>query len=452
MTVPFFQHQLENIKEDRKKFGIFKGTGSGKTRIGVALAKGFTLVICPKTQSLDGTWSREWVSQGKNLGDLQIISYDQFKIRYKVSPWNVTGNKRPQTVILDEAHKASGVQPYTKQIANVKYPRTSQLFVDILGFTKFMQPERVYPVTATPDAEPMKVFALAQILGCDWDFFKFRDLFYFEKKAKPGQKREGLFFVNRTEANKKLMGELINRIGWTGRLEDWNDVPPQIWKPHVCGITKEQLAEIPKMRLDYPDPRVLTGKIHKIEQGISEGWVVGDDGRRELVSKYIKETKIEAIEKYFNEFKKIIVFAKYTDQIELYKNYFEKKGIKVFVLNGKTKDKVRATITQDAEATEECIFIAQSSVSAGWELPRFKAVIFASLNHSFIDYDQALGRVQRANNIKVNTYIFLLSGVADEKVKKTIDAKMSFSEAKFAKVYGYAITGIKSKEYEKIGS
>ena len=440
--VPFFQHQLDNIKEDRKKFGIFKGTGSGKTRIACALARGFTLVICPKTQSLDGTWTREWEAQGKDGSMLQVISYDQFKIAYKKGEWEVTGNKRPQTVILDEAHKASGVQPYTKQINKVKHPKTSQLFIDLWSYLRFMQPERIYPVTATPDAEPMKVFALAQLLGCDWDFFKFREQFYFEKKGKPH--REGLFFVSRTIENKKLQGELVNRIGWTGRLEDWFDVPPQIFKVHSCELTGEQLRAGSYLRLQYPDPRVLTGKIHKVEQGISEE-IIREDGKTMIAEKRVKQTKTEAIEKYLDEFKKIIVFAKYTEQIIMYKEHFEKKGIKVFVLNGKTKDKVRETITFDAEKEETCIFLAQSAISAGWELPRFKAVIFASLNHSFIDYDQALGRVQRANNIKVNTYIFLIAGKADQKVKETIDKKLSFSEAKFAKRYGEEITGIKPK-------
>lgn len=305
-----------------------------------------------------------------------------------------------------------------------------------------MQPERIYPVTATPDAEPMKVFALAQLLGCNWDYFKFRGMFYFEKKGKSG--REGLFFVVRSELNKKRMGELVNRIGWTGRLEDWFDVPPQMFKTHLCGLTREQLSEIPELRLKYPDPRVLTGKIHKLEQGVSEEYI-REDGKLVIADKFIKQTKTEAIEKYLDEFGRILVFAKYTSQLMLYKEHFEKKGIKVFLLNGKTKNKIRATVTDDAEKEEKCIFLAQSSVSAGWELPKFKAVIFASLNHSFIDYDQALGRVQRANNIKVNTYIFLIAGKADEKVKDTIDAKMSFSEAKFAKKYGAEITGIKER-------
>lgn len=426
--VPFFQHQLDNIKEDRKKFGIFKGTGSGKTRIACALARGFTLVICPKTQSLDGTWTREWEAQGKNISDLMIISKEQFKIKLKKhGTAAVCDGRLPQTVIIDEAHTVCGVTPHTRQKNYVKFPKTSQIYAAVRYYLDQVQPERIYPVTATPDAEPMKVYALACILGCNWDFFKFRDKFYFEKT---GRGRH-IYMPIRTKQNKEILGQLVRNLGWVGRLQDWFDVPEQTFKSHLCEITNEQQQTFKELKMLYPDPMVLAGKVHKLEQGLFEG-------------EYVKETKVDVLDQYQREFGKIVVFAKYTDQIMLYKNHFEKKKIKVFVLNGQTKDKDRETITERAEASEECVFIAQSSVSAGWELPTFPAMIFASLDHSFINYDQAIGRIQRTNNIKKNIYIFLLAGLVDMRVKDVVDKKLSFSEAKFAAEYGEEISNQKS--------
>lgn len=436
MTVPLFKHQKDIIDYDPKKTGLFLGTGSGKTRTAVALAKGLTLVICPKTQALDNTWTNEWDLQCKNPGDLVIISKEQFKIKLKKGELD---DFLPETVIIDEAHTVSGVTPYTRQKNYIKYPKTSQVYADVKNWISKVNPERLYLLTATPDAEPMKVYALAQILGANWDFFKFRDIFYFEQTGR------GRTFYKpwRSTQNKELLGKMIKQLGYTGRLQDWFDVPDQTFKVHLCGTTSEQEQVFQDLKELYPDPLVLTGKVHQLEQGcVSHDKFDGE--KKVKVIQYVAETKIEALERYQHEFGRIVVFAKYTAQINLYQKHFTKNGIKVFVLNGQIKDKDREQLTKLAELSSECVFIAQSSVSAGWELPSFPAMIFASLDHSFINYDQAIGRIQRANNIKKNIYIFLVAGIADKRVKKVVDEKLNFSEAKFAKEYGEEV--LKSKK------
>ena len=419
MSVPFFQHQKDIIVEDKKRFGLFLGTGSGKTRTAVALAKGPTLVICPKTQMLDGTWSNEWDRQEKD-NVLIVLSFEQFK--KALVDRSLYLMIMPETVIIDEAHKAAGATPYTRQKKYVKYPKTSQIFELLVKYLGEIQPKRVYPVTATPDAEPMKVWALATILGCNWDFFKFRDTFYFEKTVRG----RILYMVNASKQNKELLATLVRRIGYVGRLNDWFDVPEQVWKEHVCGVSQAQQEKYEELQLLYPDPMVQVGKIHKLEQGLFEG-------------DYVTETKLQVIEQYQKEFKKILIFAKYTDQINLYDRYFKKLGVKTYVLNGKTKNEVRKDMTKLADMEEEAVFISQSSVSAGWELPNFPCLIFASVSPSFVDFDQAIGRIQRVNNIKSNVYIFLLAGPVDKRAKMIIDRKQSFSEAKFAAEFGKEI-------------
>jgi hypothetical protein len=60
-------------------------------------------------------------------------------------------------------------------------------------------------------------------------------------------------------------------------------------------------------------------------------------------------------------------------------------------------------------------------------------MIFASRTYSFVDYDQALGRIQRVNNIKHNLYISLVvkDGV-DEAVDKALAGKQDFNERLYA--------------------
>lgn len=433
--VPFFNHQKQIIDYDPKKTGLFLGTGSGKTRTATALAKGLTLVICPKTQALDGTWTREWQAQEKDSNLLRIISKEQFKIKLKKGELD---GFVPETVIIDECHTVSGVTPYTRQKNYIKYPKTSQIYQDVKDWVTKIKPQRLYLLTATPDAEPMKVYALATILGANWDFFKFRAQFYFEQTG-----RGRIFYKPwRSQQNKELLGKMIKSLGYTGRLQDWFDVPEQTFKVHHCGVTSEQESVFQDLKEIYPDPLILAGKVHQLEQGcVSHDVFNGEKKIKEI--QYTTETKIEALEQYQYEFGRIVVFAKYTAQINLYQKHFTKKGIKVFVLNGQTKDKDREQLTKLAETTDECVFIAQNSVSAGWELPSFPCMIFASLDHSFINYDQAIGRIQRVKNIKKNLYIFLIAGITDTRVKKVVNEKLNFSEAKFAKEFGKEIMSSK---------
>ena len=129
----------------------------------------------------------------------------------------------------------------------------------------------------------------------------------------------------------------------------------------------------------------------------------------------------------------MVVFAKYRAQIEQIRSECDGAGYKTLVLTGDTKD--RGTLLAEANKAPECIFIAQAQISAGWELPEYPVMIFASRTYSFVDYDQALGRIQRANNIKKNLYINLVvrNGI-DEAVDEALENKQDFHERIFAGV------------------
>ena len=88
-----------------------------------------------------------------------------------------------------------------------------------------------------------------------------------------------------------------------------------------------------------------------------------------------------------------------------------------------------------AESLEECIVIAQTSISAGYELPSFPCVIYASKSYRYVDYEQSLGRVLRANALKKNLYIHLVveDGV-DEACHDTIMSGQDFQEKVMAKI------------------
>lgn len=414
-----YAHQNEVVTErdrsDRLRFGNWRGTGSGKTRTTVAIAEGMTVVICPKTQADEKIWQKEWLFQQRDPAMLRVWSKEQFKKQMKIDPNQIGGIFGCDTLIIDEAHTVAGVQPTTRQKNYVKYPKTSQIYVAVKTYIEMYQPKRIHPLTATPAPNPLAVYALGTLLGLSWDYFKFRDTFYIEKKIRG----RDLWLVNKSKANKELLARTLQSIGYVGRLQDWFDVPDQLDHDHYVGTTADQEKAFRELRLLYPDPLVQAGKRQMLEQGLFEGTLVA-------------ENKIEAIEYYLEQFDKIVVFARYTDQIKMYENHFKRKtSYETLTLTGATKDR-KATI-EKANKAERCVFIAQCQISAGWELPDFPCMIFASMNYSFVDFDQAKGRILRANNLKKNLYVYLIAGDGDEKVRKVVSGKQDFSEAMYAK-------------------
>lgn len=158
-----YSHQEKIVAEDKKKTGIFLGTGSGKTRIALMLAKGNTLVICPKTQRDDKNWEREYAKLGLAYS-LTVKSKEDFK---KIAPTYVA---RFNTIIIDEAHTCLGVSPTMKYVKRVQVPKTSQIFEEIDKFITKTQPERLYLVTATIIRSPLTVWAASKLLGHIIDF------------------------------------------------------------------------------------------------------------------------------------------------------------------------------------------------------------------------------------------------------------------------------------------
>lgn len=407
-----FDHQKKIVDEDRTKTGLWLGTGSGKTRIALHLAKGKVLIICPKTQKEDGNWERELKEIGLDK-DITTISKETFR-----RDAHLLG--KFDTVIVDEAHTVLGVTPYTRSRNKVTIPKTSQLYEALYDFIQRTQPNRIYLVTATIMKSPMTVWAAGKILGKDWNFYKFRDMFYFSKRI---SMRE-IYLPKNSDNHKELLAKFAKHIGYTGRLDDYFDVPEQIFLDVYIELTEEQKTKIKESKFDYPETITRVGKIHEIENGILNGDEFSE-------TKVFKNNKIEKILDYAYEYPKMVVFARFTEQINQIASALKEEGYKVLILNGETKD--RGTLLKEVNNSEQCVLVCQSSISSGWEVPGYPLVVFASRTYSFVDYDQALGRVQRSKNIKKNIYINLIvKGKTDEAVHKSLLNKQDFNERLFA--------------------
>lgn len=413
--IELFQHQREIIKDNKLRTGLFLGTGSGKTLTALSLSEGKTLVIAPKTVRDDETWQKDKEKLGKDLY-ITVISKEDFRLG------KFDSHQHYDTIIGDEAHFLSGVLPDTRQKHYRPIPKTSKVFEKLYQFIKQQNPKRFYLLTATPTRSAMCVWGLAVLLGHNVDFFKFRDRFYVRIKK---DYRE-FFMPKKDKATKELLGAMVRKIGYTGRLEDYHDVPEQNYKKHVVELTKEQIKRLKEIEIEFPDPLVMSLKKHCVENGVLNG---DEFSPPEL----IKDNKIGAIKDYAIQFPKFVIFARYTKQIEKIKDAL-KDDYKVLTLTGATKN--RQDVLYEANNSDECIIIIQSQISAGYELPTFPVMIFASLDYSVVNKIQSEGRIQRINNVKKNLYITLVAkGGVDEAVYKSIENKEDFANHIYLKQY-----------------
>lgn len=414
-----YVHQKNIIKDDPKKTGLFLGTGSGKTLTALLLAREYIIVVCPKTQKEDRTWERqaEKIPVGmRGWKDIKVFSKEEFRRDWQDLADKIGRDGAHFTLIVDEAHTCLGATPNVRYVKKQPVPKTSQIFEALKGFCDQVNPGRLYLCTATIVKSPMTVWAAGIILGKKWNWYEWRDAYY-TKLPMPGRE---VWQPKKDTATKERLAAAVKRIGYTGRLQDWFDVPAQTFKTIHVELTEKQKARIRELELEYPDPIVLVGKKHQVENGVLAG-------NEFAPSEHFENQKIEKIVDLALEFPKMIVFAKYTAQIEQIATILKSSGKKVFTLTGDTKN--RGEVILEALTCEDYVFVCQSQISAGWELKNCPVIVFASKTYSFVDYDQALGRIQRADNIKRNLYINLVvKGGVDDAIEKCVDNKCDFNE------------------------
>ena len=416
--IPLYDHQKRIIEENKLKCGLFMGTGAAKTRTALHLAEGKTLIICPKQQREDKTWQRNAEKFDIKI-DMAVISKEDLRSTWEILP-------AYDTVIIDECHNNFGVSPETRQRHGVQIPRTSQIFEATLCYLKKFPPKRLYLCSATPVGKPMNMWAIATILGEKWNFFDFRNKYYYEVRM--GQRR--IWLPRKDEVTKERLAMLVKRFGYTGGLNDFFDVPEQTHREVQIELTESQKKALKELSLNEADPLVKRARARTIENGVLYGKKVEAISDREDVMSsntvIFPSKKVDYILERAIEFPKLLIFANYTAQIHEIARILREEGYTVSTLTGSTKD--RTTLIEDAEKSKEHIVIAQSSISSGYELPSFPCVIYASKSWRYVDYEQSLGRVLRSNHLKKNLYIHLIVKGCDSDCHKAIMSGQDFQE------------------------
>jgi superfamily II DNA or RNA helicase len=407
-------HQQKIISKKKNKLGLFFDTGAGKTYTSLwslkELKREYVLIVCPKI--VHSKWIEDITTLFGSLYETSVIqegrasrvytegtqyfvmTKEYFRDKW-IPEWEIDG------VIFDEAHF----------VASPSSKMTKKLYGFVSRFSE--EALSVYLLTATPYlSTPWNVYTLGRLLGKEWGYKSFeKEMFYqidigsrYIQKPKP-------------DAPQRLM-PYLKQTGVFVRIEDVvEDLPPQ--KINIVGLeqTKEQKNAIENESTVEALARIT--KLHQIENGYISASVLEARSIKDL-----PHTKLKWIVDYTDKNNYCAIICRYKHQMYTYQKELESRGHKVYVLNGETKN--RDKLLEDVRKTNKGIIIIQAMVSEGYELPEIEHVVFASMDWSYKNYIQMMGRFLRVNKPTPTQYHILCSGKIDNRVYDSMQLKRDF--------------------------
>ncbi len=291
----------------------------------------------------------------------------------------------PTAIVVDEADAMAS----PLFVAKLRSKRTEKLY----NYVMSNPGAHVLLLTATPvRSTPWNMHTLLVLARIkppeSWK--KYREL-YFELTFKPFLPRPAYFPKPGWQV---MMQDLINRYCRVALMSDLVDLPEETHE--IINLPKPDYEKNPEW-----EPMAQFVADHRLEQ----------------------HGKGDEIKRLSKGYRKVVVVAHYREQIdELHKELSKERS--VFVLDGRTGDPQEVILA--AEANPECYFIIQASVGAGFELPSFAVMIFASQGYSVRNKIQMMGRIKRINALKPTKYFYLHAGRCDKMIYKSIEAGLDF--------------------------
>lgn len=252
-------------------------------------------------------------------------------------------------------------------------------------------------LTATPvRSTPWNLHTLLCYLGRYIDFKEWREKYFYLDKP---------FYMNRPA--------YFARPGWQKMMQEVID------EHATVALMKDMVSEL-------PPETYMTVTIKAPNYEKNEEW----EASKQFVEDHLLEQagKVKEIKKLATGYRKVVVVAHYREQIDDLQKQLSKER-ETFVLDGRTRD-VAGTIAA-AEASDECYFIIQSSVGAGFEIPSFSCMVFASQSYSVRNFVQMKARIRRINALKPVIYFNLLGGRCDKMVYDSIQLGKDFVPSEY---------------------
>jgi len=179
-------------------------------------------------------------------------------------------------------------------------------------------------------------------------------------------------------------------------------------------------------------PTVLT-KLLRLQQ-LTGGFLRPDESAR---PEHVNSAKLDALMDIVDDYvicegRKLVVFARFTAEIDLISKALKERGIRFGCLDGRTpvseRDRLVAEFQNDPGMK---VFVAQiQTAGLGITLHAASTEVFYSLDFNYASYTQALARIHRVGQHHPCTYIHLLvENTVDEKVLASLRKKDDIARA-----------------------
>lgn len=389
-----YRHQEAFKKSNPDKALLVWEGGTGKT-VGACewLKQGRdqdALVVCPKR--ICSKWEAELEKWG---AEATVMSKEQFK-KLPQREWSAK--------VIDEADEFASPL-FTKG--------RSQLATALYNQTKAYPDTPTLLLTATPiRSNPYNLHTLLCYMGKYIDWRSWRD-HYFNLEQRP-------YLPHPTWLPKK---------GWQKGIRQDLEMYGEIV------LLKDCIDDLPASTEEVIKIKP-TGKFKKDVEWIEPMKIFVEKHKWEHQNAYKKILEIG------KEYRKILVVAHYTDDVELLKEKLSKDRT-TFAVDGRLKgtDQEKILLEANSEDCEECFLIVQASLGAGFDADTFSCVVFSTMSFKARDHVQMKYRVRRIHNLHPVKYIYLIGGKSSQSVYDTIMKGKDFIPSE----YGYA-TGTTTKK------
>lgn len=363
-------HQIKFAKGYKDKDLLVHEGGSGKTICAtVWLHDGRqdnALVVVPK--KIIRKWQetlKDWKVQAS------VVSKETFK-KMPLTEWSA--------LVIDEADE------YASPLFIAK--KRSQLSTKLYEYVKMFPNTPILLLTATPiRSNPANLHSLLTFIGKYIDWKKWQAEFY-ELQYLPFLPRPAYMPKNNW---RERMRPILEKYANIVLLKDCVDLP---------SVTEEEiLVKTPKYVKKLEDKRFFDE--HRWEQ----------------------QNKAKEVIAIGKEFRKVLVVAYYREQIDQLQKALSKDR-ETFVIHGGIKD--QEAVIEAATKSDECYFICQASIGAGFDADTFSCVVFVSMSYAVRDWVQMKFRVRRIHALHPIIYYYIIGGRCDRAVLNNVKKGKDF--------------------------